>query len=228
MKRDRSVPLFLVIAAIALGIAVVLRPSPPESTTGNPPPDARSTFQAVCATCHGSRGEGKRELGAPTIASLPEWFVTEQLTKFRKGLRGNDPRDTRGQQMRAAVLPLSDEDLAEAVGELLALPPVIPAATLAGDPEEGAYSYRELCMECHRYNAHGELAFKSAPLAALPDWYLAAQIPKFLKGIRGYHPDDEAGAKMREMAKRPRDNEELTNILRFIGTLATEYPIEEK
>jgi len=83
-------------------------------------------------------------------------------------------------------------------------------------------------MECHRYNAHGELAFKSAPLAALPDWYLAAQFQKFLNDIRGTHPDDEAGAKMHEMARRPRDEEELRNILHHIGTLAREYPIEKK
>lgn len=33
---------------------------------------------------------------------------------------------------------------------------------------------------------------------------------------------------MHEMARRPRDEEELRNILHHIGTLAREYPIEKK
>ena len=228
MIRDRNFIVFLLVATVALVAALVLRPSPPQN---DPPaaatPEAPTTFQAVCASCHGSRGEGNRDLMAPTIASLPEWFLSEQLTKFRTGIRGTDPRDVHGQQMRAAVLPLSAEAIAEAVAEILALTAITPTATLGGDPGEGFLSYRNLCMECHRFNGHGELAFKSSPLAGLPDWYLAAQFEKFLDGSRGSHPDDVAGAKMREMAQRPRNQEELTNILSFVATLATEFPIEK-
>ena len=228
MARDRSIPVFLTVTAMALGVALVMRPSDPERSGGGAVVGSGTSYQVVCATCHGSRGEGNRELGAPAIASLPEWFVVGQLAKFRSGLRGVDPRDVRGQQMRAAVLPLTAEALDEAVSELLALPEVPSPPTLGGDVTRGAESYRELCMECHRYNGRGELAFRSAPLAVLPDWYLAAQIEKFLDGSRGAHPDDEAGAKMREMAKRPRDAEELANILAYLSTLSREFPAEEE
>ena len=224
MARDHSIPIFLVVTAMALGVALVIRPLGPEQASAGSTAGSGISYQVSCASCHGSRGEGNRELGAPAIASLPEWFVVEQLAKFREGLRGRDPRDVRGGQMRAAVLPLSAEALGEAISELLSLPDVPPPPTRGGDTTRGGESYRELCMECHRYNGRGELAFRSAPLAVLPDWYLAAQIEKFLDGSRGGHPDDEAGAKMREMAKRPRDAEELANILAYVSTLAREYP----
>jgi cytochrome c553 len=51
-------------------------------------------------------------------------------------------------------------------------------------------------MECHRYNAEGELFFGSPPLVGLQDWYLAAQIRKYQSGIRGVHPKDVNGQKM--------------------------------
>ena len=230
MTRDHSIPFFLVIAAVGLVVALALRQAPDKQADAVPAvtvTTTKSSFQSICATCHGSRGEGNRELGAPTIASLPEWYLLEQLAKFRKGHRGGDPRDVRGQQMRAAILPLPDDTLEEAVAELLDLPAVTPTPTLQGDARQGALAFRHLCMECHRFNGQGELAFKSAPLAALPDWYLAAQIPKFLDGTRGSHPDDEAGAKMRKMATRPRNDKELTDILSHIATLATEFPIDK-
>ena len=55
------------------------------------------TFASVCATCHGAKGEGNAQLKAPSIASLPEWYVREQLTKFRTGMRGVHAKDTAGQ-----------------------------------------------------------------------------------------------------------------------------------
>lgn len=227
MKRDLTIPLVLVIAVGAIVLALVLRPESSVPSSRFLAVESRNTFQVVCATCHGSRGEGNRELGAPSIASLPEWYVMEQLGKFRSGLRGAHPRDLYGQQMRAAVFLLTDDALAAAVTELLSFPPVIPTPTLVGNLTEGAQSYRELCMECHRYNGQGELVFKSSPLAGLPDWYLAGQMAKFTDGIRGYHPDDDAGAKMRDMAKRPSGEEELNNILSYIATLARDYPLEK-
>ncbi|MDA7881013.1 c-type cytochrome [Akkermansiaceae bacterium] len=190
-------------------------------------PASASTFQQTCATCHGTQGEGNHSLMAPPIANLTEWYAREQVTKFRSGLRGNDPRDQHGQLMREAVSTLSDEEIEDALTELSTLPFVPPKPSTQGDPNAGEAPFREFCMECHRYNGHGELAFKSAPIAALPDWYITAQISKFLDGRRGYHPDDEAGHKMQKMALRPESKEQLANIIAYITTLAKEHPIEK-
>ena len=83
-------------------------------------------------------------------------------------------------------------------------------------------------MECHRYNGHGELAFRSSPLTGLPDWYLSAQMTKYLEGIRGYHAEDERGMKMRVMAARPASATERADIMAFIQSLSREFPVEKK
>ena len=186
-----------------------------------------STFQQTCATCHGTQGEGNQSLMAPPIANLTDWYAREQVTKFRAGLRGTHPRDQHGQQMREAVSTLSDEQIDEALAALATLPFVHPKTSDQGDPAAGEESFRDFCMECHRYNGHGELAFKSAPIAALPDWYISAQIFKFLDGRRGYHPHDEAGHKMQKMALRPESKEQLANIIAYITTLSKEYPLKK-
>jgi cytochrome c553 len=167
---------------------------------------------------------------APPIANLTSWYVDEQLAKFRSGLRGADPRDTHGRQMRAAVLPLDEQALAEATAELATLPFVAPEppTPLPGDVTAGRASYTELCMECHRYNAHGEFAFKCAPLAGLPSWYIDTQITKFQSGIRGYHPHDESGAKMRNMSRRAANPTDRANIISFLTTLGSRFPIEKE
>lgn len=187
------------------------------------PPD---TFRRVCAACHGPNGQGNREIGAPSIAALPRWYVEEQLRRFRSGWRGADPADTNGQKMRAAIAPLSDAELAEAVGIVTALPQAVHAPTLEGDAKNGAWFFEMECMGCHRYNGHGELAFKSGPISGLPDWYLLGQLEKFRDGIRGYHPDDEHGRKMRQIVGGL-NAEEIRDILAYVLTLAERYPLKD-
>jgi cytochrome c553 len=186
-----------------------------------------SVFQGTCATCHGAQGEGNRALMAPPIANLARWYVVEQLGKFRSGSRGSEPRDLHGQQMRAAVAGLSEGQIEEAVAELATFPFVAPVGSMEGNEQLGAELYLDQCMECHRYNGHGEIAFKSAPLCGLPDWYLSAQMTKYLDGVRGYHAEDLSGVKMREMALRPANAEQIADIIAFVNTLGEEYPVEK-
>src|SRR5262249_29159220 len=68
--------------------------------------------------------------------------------------------------------------------------------TLKVDLVAGRELFAERCMECHRYNGEGELAFGAAPLVGLQDWYLASQLKKFQNGMRGTQKDDVNGQKM--------------------------------
>ena len=45
---------------------------------------AQIIFQNLCATCHGTKGEGKAEVKSPSIASLPAWYVERQLENFQR------------------------------------------------------------------------------------------------------------------------------------------------
>jgi cytochrome c oxidase subunit II len=65
-----------------------------------------------CAGCHGSNAEGKDALDAPSLFSLPDWYIVHELRKFRAGTRGAAAGDLPGARMRAAAATLrSEEDI---------------------------------------------------------------------------------------------------------------------
>lgn len=98
-------------------------PTPPAQVAGidGYAPNGASAF-ALCVACHGANGEGNPALKAPPIAGQADWYVYEQLRKFKGGLRGADPRDVTGAQMRAIALGLGDDkalhDVARYVADL--------------------------------------------------------------------------------------------------------------
>jgi cytochrome c553 len=63
-----------------------------------------------CVQCHGERAEGRRDLNAPPLAGSDDWYLVTQLGKFRRGVRGADPQDATGSQMRGMVATLPDEE----------------------------------------------------------------------------------------------------------------------
>ncbi|HEB26691.1 MAG TPA: c-type cytochrome [Porticoccus sp.] len=69
----------------------------------------------VCASCHGADASGNQALNAPALKGLQGWYVVRQLKNFRAGLRGSDPKDTYGMQMRPMALILADDQAVEDV-----------------------------------------------------------------------------------------------------------------
>lgn len=66
----------------------------------------------TCVACHGSRGEGNEALKAPALAGGSDWYQLAQLRNFTQGMRGTEPADLSGQQMRAAASALPDAQAA--------------------------------------------------------------------------------------------------------------------
>jgi cytochrome c553 len=64
---------------------------------------------AVCTACHGQDGMGNETMHAPPIAKLDDWYIAEQLTKFKTGIRGANPADAEGAQMRPMAMTLADD-----------------------------------------------------------------------------------------------------------------------
>lgn len=58
--------------------------------------------------CHGARGEGNSNFGAPALVGQSDWYLVRQLEKYRSGLRGAAAGDVSGAQMRAAAGILMD------------------------------------------------------------------------------------------------------------------------
>ncbi len=183
----------------------------------------KAVFDAVCFSCHGSHGEGKEELKAPSIAHLPSWYIATQLTNFHQGKRGTDAtNDPQGATMAAIAKTLTPPQV-EAVSKYVeSLPLVVPASLeISGaDVADGQRLFYERCMECHRYNATGEMLFGSPPLIGRQGWYLLAQLKKFKSLHRGAVKGDDKGAKMVQMTTLFIDNEQtMKNVIGYILTL---------
>lgn len=176
-------------------------------------------FSNYCAPCHSADGSGKPNVAAPAIAGLPDWYVLEQLHKFRAGDRGTHFDDIEGMRMRPMSMTVRSETDLQALGlYIAALPPRPAAATLTGDAEKGK-SYYTTCAACHGPEALGNEAVGSPPLTLQQDWYLVTQIGKFRKGIRGADPQDIRGAQMRPMANTLPDDAAIADVVAYIQTL---------
>jgi cytochrome c553 len=176
-------------------------------------------FYRLCASCHGSQGEGSRGLEAPAIAGLPEWYVLAQLTKFRQGVRGRHPQDIAGMRMRpmARSLP-TDEDVKAVAHYVASLPPQVPPPTVSGDPTNGATQY-VVCMACHGPDGKGNQQMGAPPLVTANDWYLLTQLKNFKQGVRGANPEqDMTGTMMRPMASAL-DEQAMKDVIAYIQTL---------
>jgi cytochrome c oxidase subunit 2 len=64
---------------------------------------------AVCASCHGQRGEGSQEQSAPPLAGQSDWYLLSALQKFKDGVRGGDLNDMTAVMMRPMAMQLADQ-----------------------------------------------------------------------------------------------------------------------
>ncbi len=189
-------------------------PSAPEGAARGP------ALYQTCASCHGTRGEGRPEYQAPAIAGLDEWYVRAQLDKFRSGARGAHAGDVAGLRMRPMARQLDgDADVAAVAAFVASLPKTNPAPTLVGgDPQRGEALFAT-CAECHGPGAAGDQERGAPPLRGASDWYLFAQLEKFREGIRGTNPADVTGGQMRPMALGLADAQAMRDVLAYIAAL---------
>jgi cytochrome c553 len=220
----------LLLALAGLTACVNLFPpdkSPLATIGGNPevlPGEVR--FKQVCAQCHGPGGQGRVDLKTPSIAGLPDWYVTIQIRKFQKGWRGTKPGDVQGVQMHAIARTLDPEAIRNVSGYIESLELVPTKVTLkGGNPKRGAELYRDLCMECHRFNGRGELAFRSSQLIGLQDWYIVSQLRKYRDGLRGAEKEDLDGIKMLRITNQMTDASFL-DLSAHLAELADKYAEE--
>lgn len=95
------------IAEVAAYVKAVS--SPPPALTVDGDVTRGEALYATCAGCHGAAAEGNEALGGPALTGLNDWYLVEQLEKYRAGLRGSHPDDRYGQQMKAATALLPDK-----------------------------------------------------------------------------------------------------------------------
>ena len=67
------------------------------------------SLYASCVACHGASAEGNATLNSPALDTMSDWYMLDQLKKFKSGARGKHPGDVYGQQMAPMVATLADE-----------------------------------------------------------------------------------------------------------------------
>ena len=86
-------------------LAILLSLSQAFAENGTPKNDSPGAklFSVKCATCHGAKAAGDPKQQTPSLAALPEWYLTRQIGKFQKDIRGANPGDPDGLKMRAVA-----------------------------------------------------------------------------------------------------------------------------
>ena len=102
-----TLPTDQVIADVAAYVNSLQPPAPKPTVEGDA--SAAEAGFALCAPCHGPRGEGNVTFNAPRLIGQHDWYVVQQLVNFREGYRGTKPEDTYGMQMRPMAMTLMDD-----------------------------------------------------------------------------------------------------------------------
>lgn len=93
-------------------VAQYVETMPPVRHAPSLPGDATAgaALFATCAACHGENGMGNKDLKAPQLAGVDDWYLATELRKYRSGVRGTSPMDREGRLMRPMARTLADED----------------------------------------------------------------------------------------------------------------------
>lgn len=173
----------------------------------------------VCTACHGKNGEGNKALNAPANGGQNEWYVVRQLKNFRAGIRGYDPKDTFGTQMRPMAMSLPDDQAVEDVAAYIASLPLPDLQTTpAGNVKSGEKAYMP-CAACHGEKGEGNKSLNAPRLSKQHDWYTVRQLKNFKQGIRGSHPKDIYGAQMQSMSQLLTTDEAVNDVAAYLSTL---------
>ncbi len=169
-----------------------------------------------CAACHGADAQGNPALNAPALAGQGSAYLERQLRYFKSGIRGTDPRDIPGAQMKPMATSLSDQEVAGLATWLADLPvqPQVPGQ--GADLMNGNNYYQSKCGACHGGKAEGNPGLNAPALVMLDAAYLKRQLENFQQGIRGSHPDDRPGRQMKMMSTALPTEKDVEDVIAFI------------
>jgi cytochrome c553 len=174
---------------------------------------------SACSSCHGEQAQGNPALGAPVLAGQQQSYLSRQLNNFKTGLRGSNPADSGGAQMRAMAATLPDDQaIADLTAYLASLPPPPSSPSSSGNPALGSRLYQAKCGACHGGQAEGNPAMNTPRLRQQLDSYLLLQVNHFKQGVRGSEPGDRYGKQMKMMAGVVNETE-LLDVIAHISRL---------
>jgi len=193
---------------------------------------ANQLFQ-LCSACHGPDGHGNRELMAPAIAGLPEWYIVNQLRKFKNGGRGAHPADIAGLRMRPMARTLDmgrdkgrnsrEVDLHTIAHYVAELKPKQPVDEVKGGDAERGKAFYLVCSACHGPNSEGNQQLNAPSQIYLEDWYMLEQLKKFKRGLRGADAiKDPQGYTMTPIMATIPDEQAMKDVIAYIRQISRE------
>ncbi len=81
----------------------------PEPTLSGGDPERGKALYAPCTACHGPDAKGMEVLGSPPLDHQNDWYLLTQLEHIKAGIRGANPNDVQGAQMRPMAMLLADQ-----------------------------------------------------------------------------------------------------------------------
>jgi cytochrome c553 len=85
-----------------------LPPVQPATTLGGDAAKGKAGYM-LCQACHGADAEGNKAMNAPSLQTLPDWYIVTQLKNYKSGARGTHAKDIEGMQMRPMAMTIADE-----------------------------------------------------------------------------------------------------------------------
>ena len=164
--------------------------------------EKREALVASCVVCHGVQ-EAQR---GPILNGMENWYLRDQINKFRSGIRGINPENRSEHLMGIGAKSITEDLDVPYLAYWFSSKEQIPAIrTIRGDLELGKNLYQRRCLSCHGKNGEGNQKLISPSLTHLEGWYFYQQMRKFREGKRGYHPRDEGGRVMAAASKELSD-----------------------
>ena len=161
----------------------------------------------------------------------PVRFVyTPRIVGDPAGTRSDAPRDSVAAGAHSRARELQDREVGlvrRAYVVLIAA--AVAAALIAGcgtTPTTGlARGQRvfQTCVPCHGEHGSGNLELRAPAIAGLPRWYVETELHKFMNDIRGAHPDDNEGARMRPMARTLYHPGDLEAVAQYVSSMPSTY-----
>ena len=82
----------------------------------------------------------------------------------------------------------------------------------------------ENCVPCHGKDGRGNVTLAAPEIAGLPKWYVERQLVDFQTSMRGAHPQDSTGARMRPMARALYRKGDVASVAEYVATLKPSLP----
>ena len=84
-------------------------------------------------------------------------------------------------------------------------------------PVSSGHELYDSCKSCHKEAGQGDVTLAAPAIGGLPSWYVDAQLKKFRTGLRGAHPDDYEGLRMRPMSRQMANEQEVATVTAYVS-----------